>query len=149
MAGAESVAGANAPLPPVAPPVLWTPATLRPLLDQCVPVVEKLAKQSLATEAAKISPAAEKLVAEQGGWNPVARTALQESGAALGAKLMNQAGISAEYAPEVQFGLALASILGGHMMLLAELKALAVEKRGAIEIQTVKKENVPHDQAKD
>lgn len=88
-----------------------------------------LAKKSLAKAAADISPAAEKLVADQGGWNPVARTALVEGGAACAAKYLNEAGISAEYAPEVQLGIALASIIGGHMMILQELRAMAVEKK--------------------
>lgn len=109
---------------------------MRPLFDQCAPVAEKLARGSLASAAAEISPAAEKLVAEQGGWNPVAMAALKESGSALGAKWMNAAGISAEYAPEVQFGVALVSIVGGHLMLLEEIKKLAAEKRDAIEVKS-------------
>lgn len=111
-----------------------------------MPVAEKLAKGALTRAAAKISPAAEKLVAEQGGWNPVAVAALKESGAALGAKWMNAAGVSAEYAPEVQFGVALASIVGGHLMLLEEIKKLAAEKRSAIDVTAKVEPQKPNEQ---
>lgn len=125
---------APAPVASGPPPVLWTPNTLRPLLEAIVPAAEKLALAQLRAEAVKLSPAAERLVAEKGRWGEVAVAALKEGGAALGAKYMNLTGISAEYAPEVQFGAAVASVLVGHLTLLEELRALAVAKRNAIDV---------------
>lgn len=115
------------------------------MFDTLVPAAEKLALAQLRAEAAKLSPGAEKLVAEKGRWNPVAVAALQEGGAQVSAKYLNRTGVSAEYAPEVQFLTALGSVVAGHFMLLEELKTLAVEKLQAIEVEsTVKKEL--HDQ---
>lgn len=115
--------------------MLWTAQTLRPLLDQCIPVAEALALRELKSAALPVGPHAVKLVADKGGWNPVAVAALKESGAAVVAKHMNAHGVSAEYAPEVQLVAALTSIVGGHMMILNELKAMAREQKGIIDIQ--------------
>lgn len=99
-----------------------------------MPIAEAVDRADLAAEAAAISPAAAQLVASKGGWNPLAKSALVEGGAATSAKYLNLTGISAEYAPELQLGIALASIFGGRMMLLQEIRALAREQGPAIDV---------------
>lgn len=124
-----NVASEQAAIPGAPAPVPWTAEILRPMFEQCVPAAEGLAKLQLCGVAKEISPAALKLVQEQGGWNPVSVAAVKESGAQTAAKYLNASGVSAEYAPEVQLSIALGAILFGHIRLLSALHDLAAEKK--------------------
>ena len=138
--GAPLAPGANAPFPggalPERPPVLWTPGTLRPLFNQCVPVLEELDVRSLKTLAADVGPHALALVAERAAWNPVAKAALLESGPATIAEWMNESGVDARNAPMLTLLTACAAIGYASYTLRTELKELAAKKEPKKELPT-------------
>lgn len=102
---------------------------LQPLVAQLIPVAEGLDVESLKKLAAEVSPEAVALVAEKAPWNPMAKKTIETSAPEVFAKYMNRTGISAENAPEVALGIALAGIIGGRLMVKSELEKMAREKR--------------------
>ena len=107
----------------------WSADVLRPLIEQLLPVAENLDVESLKKLAAEIGPEAVSVVAEKAPWNPLARETIKTSAPAVAAKWLNKTGISAENAPEVALGIALAGIVGGRLAVKGTLEKMAEEAR--------------------
>jgi len=137
----QSVASDVPPPSDALPPVLWRAEHLRPLVSECVPVVEALDLRSLKALASDVSPEARALVEEQGGWHPVSKKALVHSLPECVAKWLNAAGVSAEHKEEITLAGALIAILYASLSLRNDLREMAAEKR-ALQKQT-KELNAP------
>ena len=87
--------------------------------------------RSLSDEAGKIHAKCAELVQRKGGWPEAAKATLVSGGAKLIAKYLNRFGVSAEYQPEIEVGVAALAILQSRAALANELKALALELKAA------------------
>lgn len=99
---------------------------LKPLFEQLVPTAETFIVKQVSEKAVKARMPGEvvKDFEKLASWNPMAKKALELSGAQLAAKYMNKAGVSAEYQPEVTFGTALCSIVAGHVLMMRKMDEL-------------------------
>lgn len=88
---------------------------------------------SLADEAGKIHPKCGELVRQKGHWPEAAKATLVSGGAALCAKYLNKFGVSAEYQPEIEVGIAALAIMQSRASLREELRAMAKEIKDATE----------------
>ena len=120
-----------APLAPA--PVPWVAVTLVPVLSQAVNLVEKADVASLAEEAGKIHTRCAELVTRKGGWPEAAKATLVTGGASLCAKYLNRFGVSAEYQPEIEVGVAALAIMQSRASLREELRVMAKEMKDAVE----------------
>jgi hypothetical protein len=111
----------------------WQPQDLQPIFDQLLPTFEELAVSQLTERAEKAKLPAEVVreIARDARWAPPARKALDIGCPSLAAKYLNKSGISAENKPEVLVGVAVASILGTHALLLRKLDKLISSQRPA------------------
>ncbi len=110
------------------PPLPWRKETLKPIFDQLIPCLEELAVTHVSTEAAKLPIPGEmvKEIEADAAWPKPAKEALLFSAPELAAKYLNKTGISAENAPEVVCGTALAGIIMSHIMLFRRMRQLVV-----------------------
>lgn len=125
------VAGDVVAAVPAKPFVPWTVELVRPLLAQAANLVEKWDGASLVEEAGKVSDAVAKFVAGRVAWNAEAKTMLVDGAAECSVKYLNLSGVSAEYLPEIKFGLAALSIVSARQSLVSELRKMAAEARAA------------------
>lgn len=125
--------GASGDGPAVAskPFVPWTVDIVRPLVSQGANLLEKWDGESLILEARKVSPRVEEFVKARVAWNAEAKGMLVDGGAECAVKYLNAAGISAEYLPEIKFGLAALAILNARVSLVSELRKMAEEDKKA------------------
>lgn len=107
-------------------PVIWQPADLRPVTSNAVPLLETICTKPLIKKArlAKLPPELIDEIERDCKWADGSKKMLAESSAALGAKYLNKAGISAEYKDEVNFGVALTTIAAGQIALSRRLDKL-------------------------
>lgn len=118
---------------PVAPaPVPWVATTLVPVLSQAINLIEKADVSSLAEEAGKIHPRCADLVQRKGLWPEAAKATLVSGGSALCAKYLNRFGVSAEYQPEIEVGVAALAIMQSRSSLREELKLMAAELKAEV-----------------
>ena len=118
-------------LPPVAPKpfVPWTLDLVRPLIAQAANLIEKWDGETLVAEARKVSEAVAKFCESRCAWNAEAKLMLVDGAAECAVKYLNLSGVSAEYLPEIKFGLAALSIVNARQTLLTELRKMADEAK--------------------
>lgn len=126
--GAAPVPGA--PLAAPGAPVPWDPETLKPIFEQLVPACEQLDVQSITRLAAEADLEKEVLkeVEKDARWSPPTKTALLMSGPQVAAKWLNKTGISSENQGEVVLGMAIASIVASHVLLVKKLEKIIADK---------------------
>jgi hypothetical protein len=110
----------------VAPPVSWQANDLRPVTSNAVPLLETLCQKPILRKA-RLARLPTELIDEierDAKWPEGAKKMLAESSAAVGAKYLNRAGISAEYKEEVNLGLAIATIASSQIALTRRLDKL-------------------------
>lgn len=118
----------GAPIPPK-PVVPWTVELVRPLIRQAADLIEKWDGESLVEEARKISDTVAQFVAARVAWNAEAKAMAVDGGADCAVKYLNLSGVSAEYAPELKFGLGVLAIVSARQSLVSELRKMqAAEK---------------------
>lgn len=125
------VAGAPVPPPPAKPPVPWTVELVRPLCRQAADLAEKWDGDNLIAEAAKVSDVVAKFVAARVAWQAETKTMAVDGAAECAVKYLNLTGVSAEYLPELKFGLAALAIISARQSLVSELRKMAAEEKAA------------------
>jgi hypothetical protein len=118
-------------LPPVAAPkpaVPWTVSIVRPLVVQAANLAEKWGGDNLIEEAAKVSDTVRDFIRANVAWNAEAKAMLVDGAAECAVKYLNLTGISAEYAPELKFGLGALAIVSARQSLVSELRKMAAEE---------------------
>jgi hypothetical protein len=101
------------------------------LLQRAANLGEKIEIADLLSMAREVSPQVEAFMAAKAAWDAEAKGALVDSGAEVAAKWFNKFGLSAEYAPEVNFGLAALFIAHQRLEVRAELRKMADEMKAA------------------
>lgn len=129
--GGGSPGGAQPAAPAAPAPIPWTGDTLKPLFDQLIPAVEKLAVERLASKASKIDPALAPAVAKDAAWNPAAKVGLATAGPQCAAELLTEMGIGADKAHWAALVIACGSIATAHVMLAGRLEELARARAAA------------------
>ena len=126
--GVASVPGA--PLAAPGAPIPWDPETLRPIFEQLVPACEQLDVQTITRLAAEADLPKEVLkeVEKDARWTPPTKTALLLSAPQVAAKWLNKSGISSENQGEVVLGMAIASIVASHVLLVKKLERMIADK---------------------
>ena len=111
-------------------PSLGTPETLRPIFEQLVPACEQLDVQTITRLAAEADLPKEVLkeVEKDARWTPPTKTALLLSAPQVAAKWLNKSGISSENQGEVVLGMAIASIVASHVLLVKKLERMIADK---------------------
>jgi hypothetical protein len=91
----------------------WTGQDLAPVTDAAVPLFEEILHNAklLKLRKAKIDVKLINEIEKDLAWPRETKAMLSKTGASLGAKYLNQIGISATYRDEVNFGMALLVIL--------------------------------------
>ena len=120
----------GAPLAAPGAPLPWDPETLKPIFEQLVPACEQLDVQSVTRLAAEADLPKEVLkeVEKDARWTPPTKTALLISAPQVAAKWLNKSGISSENQGEVVLGMAIASIVASHVLLVKKLERMIAEK---------------------
>jgi hypothetical protein len=131
LAVVPSVASADGAAAVARPFVPWTVDVVRPLVQQAANLLEKWDGETLMVEARKVSARVAEFVQARLAWNAEAKTMLVDGGAECAVKYLNLSGISAEYLPEIKFGLAALSIVNSRQTLVAELRKMAEEEKAA------------------
>ncbi|MDE2100724.1 MAG: hypothetical protein KGL39_25995 [Patescibacteria group bacterium] len=95
------------------PPILWAGGDLAPVTDALVPLLEEIQhdKKLAKLRKAKIDATIVREIERDFAWPDKSKAMLSKTGASLGAKWLNKAGLSAAYKDEVNFGVALMVIL--------------------------------------
>lgn len=123
------VAGDPVAPPAAKPPVPWSIELVRPLIRQAADLIEKWDGSSLVEEAEKVSEVVAKFVAARVAWNAEAKAMAVDGGAECAVKYLNLTGVSAEYAPELKFGLGVLAIVSARQSLVTELRKMASEEK--------------------
>ena len=103
------------------PPVPWDPSILAPLFRSLVPAFEQM---DIASLKAKASPAGQdliRMVEQEGRWNPVAKTTLEQTGPAVTSQLLDSLGVSPAHAPMLAMLGAIGSIVTGRVILASKI----------------------------
>ena len=93
-----------------------------------VPAAEKWDVSSLREDAEKVDACLVEIVEKEGPWNPVAKSALIESGPGVSADVLNMVGIGADRADAAAFITAAVCILVGRSTVASKLEKLMAEK---------------------
>lgn len=142
-AGGGVSPGGVAPAGPA--PIPWTGETLKPLFDQLIPAVEKLAVERLASKAAKIDPVLAPTVAKDAAWNPAAKVGLSTAGPQCAAEMLTDLGIGADKAHWAALVISAGTIAAAHVMLAGRLEAMARAKSAGTAPEPSKSAAVPGD----
>ncbi len=142
LAGPQTPSGI---LPPGAalvaePPILWAGGDLAPVTDALVPLLEEIQhdKKLSKLRKAKIDAGVIKEIERDFAWPEKSKLMLSRTGASLGAKWLNKAGLSAAYKDEVNFGVALLVILRCEASVNRRLDKLIAAAEKAAEEKTPK-----------
>lgn len=106
--------------------VPWDGKALLPVFEQAIPLAEELALRAVVKKArsARLPEKVLDEIEKDSAWPMRSKKLLEESSAQLAAKYLNKGGISAEYQPEIVFGVALCAVVAGHAKVLRRLDKL-------------------------
>ncbi|MDE3067784.1 MAG: hypothetical protein KGJ60_09560 [Verrucomicrobiota bacterium] len=118
--------------PGEAAPILWVAGDLAPVLQDAIPLAEEILHDGKLKKlrTAKLDPIVIREIERDLRWPERSKQMLQATSAKLGAKWLNQFGVSATHKDEVNFGIALLVIMRCEAQVNRRIDALiaAVEK---------------------